>query len=141
MTPSRVALRVLTNVTDGEGGCVTSNYAAGSHGYSQVGWHENGDPMGGLCHRIAWEATHGPIPDELTIDHVCRNRRCINVAHLRLLTRAENAADNGHAHKTHCVHGHLYDEANTYIAPATGGRSCLTCRQARNAARPRASYQ
>ena len=42
-------------------------------------------------HRLAWEAVHGPIPDGLTVDHSCFNRACINVEHMELTTRGENA--------------------------------------------------
>jgi hypothetical protein len=71
-----------------------------------------------LGHRVAWEAEHGPIPEGLTIDHLCRNRRCVNVAHLRLLSNVENARMNGNWAKTHCVRGHEFTEDNTHLNPA-----------------------
>lgn len=43
-----------------------------------------------LAHRMAYENWVGPIPDGLTIDHECRNRRCVNPWHLRLMTRGDN---------------------------------------------------
>lgn len=45
---------------------------------------------GWMAHRIAYEADVGPIPAGLDIDHLCRNRRCINPAHLEPVTRKEN---------------------------------------------------
>lgn len=42
------------------------------------------------AHRYAWERANGPIPDGLDVDHVCRNRLCCNVSHLRLATRKQN---------------------------------------------------
>ncbi|MFI5426105.1 HNH endonuclease signature motif containing protein [Aeromicrobium sp. UC242_57] len=45
-----------------------------------------------LAHRWAWEALHGPIPDELTIDHLCRVTRCVNPEHLEAVTREENSS-------------------------------------------------
>ncbi len=45
------------------------------------------------AHRVAWELQHGPIPVDIEICHSCDNRRCINVAHMFLGTRADNLAD------------------------------------------------
>jgi hypothetical protein len=42
------------------------------------------------AHRVSWETFIGPIPEGLTIDHLCRVRRCINPAHLEPVTLAEN---------------------------------------------------
>ena len=124
-TPPRVVLRLLVSL-EPDGDCLVSSYSVGSHGYSQIGWAEDGKTRMRLGHRVAWEATHGAIPDDLTIDHICRNRRCCNVAHLRLMSNVDNARDNGNHRKTHCPHGHPYDDANTYVNPR-GHRTCRTC--------------
>ena len=87
------------------------------------------------AHRAMWEVTFGEIPEGLTLDHLCRNRRCLNTAHLEPVTRGENvlrgmgrAADN--ARKTHCHRGHPFDKQNTYIVPG-GGRQCRACNRER----------
>jgi HNH endonuclease len=70
------------------------------------------------AHRAVWEHHHGPIPDGLIIMHICDNRPCINITHLRLGTRADNMADMamkergkqwGHPNKAPvCPNGHPY---------------------------------
>lgn len=42
------------------------------------------------AHRYAWERANGEIPDGMTIDHMCHNRACVNVEHLRVVTNAQN---------------------------------------------------
>ena len=52
-----------------------------------------------LAHRYAWERENGPIPDGMVIDHACHERSCVNVAHLRLATRAQNNSNRSGAWK------------------------------------------
>jgi hypothetical protein len=85
------------------------------------------------AHRIVYELLRAPIPEGLTLDHLCRVRHCVNPWHLEPVTRGENALRGTgppaiHARKTSCIHGHLFDEANTYCAP-DGTRHCRTCRR------------
>lgn len=49
------------------------------------------------AHRVAWERIHGPVPEGLCVDHICWNRLCVKVDHLRLATSAENAANKSGA--------------------------------------------
>lgn len=89
-----------------------------------------GEGMG--AHRASWMLFRGPIPDGLTIDHLCENTRCVNPAHLEPVTLRENIlrASRGtaaiNAHKTECIRGHAFDEANTIIH-CGGKRACRTC--------------
>ena len=88
-----------------------------------------------LAHRFAYETLVGPIPEGLTIDHLCRRARCVNPDHLEPVTNRENilrgvglAAQR--ARQTHCVHGHAFDAANTGIRP-DGRRDCRACARER----------
>ena len=42
------------------------------------------------AHRLTYELAKGPIPSDLEIDHLCRNRRCCNPDHLEPVTSLEN---------------------------------------------------
>ncbi len=84
-----------------------------------------------LVHRMSYELHIGPIPAGLQIDHLCRNRCCLNPDHLEVVTGAENlrrslGPTGLNAQKTHCKRGHPFDEGNTRIGK-DGSRNCRTC--------------
>ena len=86
------------------------------------------------AHRFAYELLVGPIPDGLDIDHLCRNRGCVNPDHMEVVTNRQNVlrgigptAEN--AVKTHCAHGHPFSPENTHIRPS-GRRTCRACHRA-----------
>jgi hypothetical protein len=79
-----------------------------------------------LSHRVAYDMLVGPIPEGLELDHLCRNRECVNPAHLEPVTRTENQRRGLRAMRVECVNGHPYDAANTYRRP-NGTRDCRAC--------------
>lgn len=94
------------------------------------------------AHRVAWTLERGAIPDDKTLDHVCRNPRCVNPSHLELVSNKENilrgesfSAKNGQ--KTHCPQGHPFTPENMVKGGAakSGRRVCLKCEAAKMRAR------
>lgn len=92
----------------------------------------------GKAYRYSYEIHKGPIPPGLEIDHLCRNRACVNPDHLEAVTTVVNvmrgegfSAKN--KRKTRCPKGHEYTPENTIILKPLkrgGGprRECATCR-------------
>jgi hypothetical protein len=113
---------------------------ARSRGY---GWFRVGDgaqPTG--AHRIAYELYVGPIPDGLYIDHLCRNRGCVNPAHMEPVPNRVNILRGEgitaeQARQTHCKRDHEFTAENTYRIPSTGSRVCRTCKRVADAERCR----
>ncbi len=69
--------KFFRHVTEGAGGCwVTSNTHVNGYGQFQV------EGKNYLAHRWAYEFLVAPIPEGLTIDHLCRVRNCVNPWHL-----------------------------------------------------------
>ena len=88
------------------------------------------------AHRYAYETLVGPIPVGLQLDHLCRNRACVNPSHLESVTARTNllrgeslSAQN--ARKTHCRNGHpLIGDNLVPYSLSRGQRRCLTCERA-----------
>jgi hypothetical protein len=83
-----------------------------------------------LAHRVSYVTFKGEIPNGMTIDHLCRNRACINPDHLEAVPIGVNVLRGDgpsarHARKTHCPAGHPYSGENLYLYGTT--RQCVTC--------------
>lgn len=85
-----------------------------------------------LAHRVAYEALVGPIPEGMTIDHLCRVTHCVNVAHMEVVTRAENLRRSRYARGQYvggrCAMGHELTGDNVLVKKQ-GTAVCRTCRR------------
>lgn len=91
-----------------------------------------------LAHRASYEMFVGSIQDGMTLDHICRNRSCVNPNHLRQMSLKENilCGDGVCAKKlkqTHCVRGHELSGYNLMNRVRNGNvnRSCRICKNER----------
>lgn len=89
------------------------------------------------AHRFAYELLVGEIATGLVIDHLCRNRACVNPEHLEPVTDQVNilrgvSLSARRAAQTHCKRGHEFTTENTYLWTDRRGRTgriCRTCRR------------
>lgn len=131
--------KAFSYTVDPDTGCWIWDHVKDRHGYghfSHVG-----------AHRWSYELHVGPIPEGLSLDHLCRNPPCVNPDHLEPVTHRENVLRGvspcaQHARQTHCKRGHPLSGDNLRLRP-NGHRACRECesanrRQRRAIARARA---
>lgn len=110
-----------------------------------IHWEGYGAYNGRVAHRLVYEQLIGPVPPGLQLDHLCRNRRCVNPHHLEPVTARVNIlrGDSPGARSVRrptCANGHPRDEEHTYVW--CGERFCRECNRlavARRKARLRAA--
>jgi len=91
------------------------------------------------AHRVSYEAFACEISKGLVLDHLCRNRKCVNPSHLEVVTHKVNilrgeGACAKHARKALCSQGHSYDKVYK-TGKQKGMRYCGTCKNKRQRAR------
>lgn len=105
-------------------------------GYKNVNgygiFNVDGKPQ--YAHRISYEIYKGKIPKHLEIDHLCRNRACINPTHLEAVSSRENTIRGEspfgkNARKTHCPKGHPLSGRNLILRRNKNSftRGCRIC--------------
>lgn len=103
----------------------------GKGGYVEVSIYPSGRQRGRMAHVRVYEHLIGPVPAGLQLDHLCRNPRCVNPAHMEPVTARENvmrsagvAAEN--ARKETCLRGHPLEGKNLR-KDARAWRLCRQC--------------
>lgn len=118
-------------------GCWIWTGSMQANGYGNIALSLREDFKGGsgrlLAHRAMYELLKGPIPAGLDLDHICRVRKCVNPEHLEPVTRQVNVLRGqtvtaANAIKTHCIHGHPFDESNTRIKKRPNGKQSRNCK-------------
>lgn len=108
-----------------------SNINENGYGYFKINYKNM------RAHRVSYQYWNGPISKNYEIDHLCRNRSCVNPQHLEAVTHQENTKRglqskphlNQHVNKTHCKRGHEFNEKNTYVKDSS--RHCRICHKER----------
>ena len=138
MTTATPAIDRLLNGCLEVGGCWVFTGLRDRKGYARIRSDGKSQQLG---HRVSYEFFIAPIPSGLTFDHLCQNTSCVNPWHGELVpsavnvARATRGAAVANRAKTHCLRGHPFDAANTYIIRPTGHapeRRCKECQRQRS---------
>ncbi|MCB0406444.1 MAG: HNH endonuclease [Bdellovibrionales bacterium] len=123
----RLLEKFMARVALHESGCWywTGNVDKSS-GYGRLYWNKKTF----LAHRLSVELFKEPIPAEKCVDHMCRNRACVNPRHLRVVSYRQNTLENSeslsaqYSKRTHCSKGHKL----VLLKTKKGGRICRVCK-------------
>lgn len=115
-----------------------------SAGYGMINRKAFG-PKPTQAHRVVYEMLVGPIPEGMTLDHLCENPPCVNPSHLKVATLWENVGRSNappavNARKTHCKNGHALEGENLQTGKLRG-RPIRKCRICTNVGRLRFYYR
>lgn len=120
------------SVPEPNSGCVLWLGTTNPKGYGRV-YHQGRTHN---AHRLAWETKQGPIPEGLTVDHLCRVRSCVNIGHMEIVPNRINVLRGVgltaiNASKAICKRGHDFTPENTHRRndKYQSSRDCRACRR------------
>lgn len=134
-TPERFWSKVET--PSGIGECWMWKGAINGDGYASFGVRSYEIVAG---HRFAYQLVFGDVPKGKELDHLCKNRACVNPYHLEPVEHKENllrgdSPSARHARQTHCKNGHPLTEDNiAEFGKKRGRRDCKICHKERHKA-------
>ena len=132
--------RYLSRIQISNSGCWEWTAGKSSTGYAMFHW----DNATRGAYKFIYEFFNGKINPDQEMDHLCKNKVCVNPKHLEAVTRRENCLrgsvgkHNNHHYgkKTHCKRGHPFNKKNTVIVKCITsrnglGRECMKCNKIR----------
>lgn len=121
--PEQIAARFWTSVEKTDG-CWIWHGQIRRDGYGTF----NVDGRNVRAHRFAFELGREPTPTGLDLDHLCRNRRCVNPAHLEPVTRGENLRRSPLTGPGRNIRKVVCERAGHELTRGRNGkRRCVTC--------------
>lgn len=140
-------MRFLSKISVSENGCWEwMGEVSKIHGYGRIYFKKKKYN----AHRVSYDMFFGIKERTTVIDHICRNKSCVNPDHLREVTVRTNTLENSicsAVHKkaqTHCINGHEYTKENTIVTYGKQGgerRSCRQCHRVRSREWARKNYK
>lgn len=118
----------------GAEGCHLWTGLQSRNGYGRIEVQYHNRKFRKIAHRLYYEIKVEVLEPQDEVDHLCRTRLCMNLRHMEPVTLRENTLRGYgptavNARKTHCIHGHIFDEGNTG-RDSRGGRYCRACMNA-----------